>query len=170
MEAAVEFTPDDLAYIEENFVSLEVRPEFGPRASYVLDDGTEFYPHDYFSQEMNEARFRARLHAEMHAQKVTLDPDETWEEYLTGIYGVCLQSVTPENIVRKAALLQRIGALTAAPDPQNATWIADLKRAVDALDALERPFSPHYDRIRFGRPPTRDTYIRDVRRRYPQIV
>lgn len=170
MEAAVEFTPDDLAYIEENFVCLEVRPEFAPQASYVLDDGAEFYPHDYFSQEMDEARFKARLHAEMHAQNITLDPGETWEEYLTGIYGVCLQSVTPENIVRKAALLARIGALTAAPDPQNATWIADLKRAVDALDALERPFSPHYDRVRFGRPPTRDTYIRDVRRRYPQIV
>ena len=170
MEAAVQFTPDDLAYIEENFVCLEVRPEFAPQASYVLDDGTEFYPHDYFSQEMDEARFKARLHAEMHAQDITLDADETWEEYLTGIYGVCLRSATPENIVRKAALLQRIDALTAAPAPQDATWVANLKGAVDALDALERPFSPHYDRVRFSRPPTRDTYIRDVRRRFPQIV
>lgn len=170
MEAAVQFTPDDLAYIEENFVCLEVRPEFAPQASYVLDDGTEFYPHDYFSQEMDEERFKARLHAQMQTQRVRLDADETWDEYLTGLYGVCLKSATPENIVRKAALLQRIDVLTAAPDPHNAKWLADLKEAVDALDALERPFSPHYDRVRFGKPPTRDTHIRDVRRRYPHIV
>jgi hypothetical protein len=41
---------------------------------------------------------------------------------------------------------------------------------VDELDSLERPFSPVYDRVRFGRPPTRDTHICDVRKTFPQIT
>jgi len=37
------------------------------------------------------------------------------------------------------------------------------------LDKLERPFSPHYDRERFGRPPTRDELIEAPRRLYPDL-
>lgn len=170
MEAAREFTADDVAYIEENFICLEARPEHGPAASYVLEDGSEFYPADYFEQEMDETRFKERLRSEMDAQRVCLDPDETWQTYLEGIYGVCLRSATPENIVRKAALLERIEQLTQTPDRRDSQWIRALRHAVDTLDALERPFSPHYDRKRFGRPPTRDTHVGNVRRRYPEIT
>ncbi len=171
METKVHFSPDDVAYIEENFIALEARPQGCPAASYVLEDGSEFYPADYFHQEMDESRFKTRLRTEALAQDIgPLDADETWQTYLEGIYGVCLRSATPENIVRKNAMLQRIEALTQAPDENNPGWVSALKHAVDTLDMLERPFSPHYDRARFGRPPTRDSHIRDVRRRFPQIA
>ena len=170
METALEFTADDVAYIEENFICLQTRAPRGPAASYVLEDGSEFYPPDYFEQEMDEARFKERLRSEMDAQRISLDPDETWQTYMEGIYGVCLQSATPENIVRKAAMLARVEQLTQTPDRGDSHWVRALKHAVDMLDKLERPFSPHYDRARFGRPPTRDTHIRNVRRRYPEIT
>lgn len=170
MDTTLEFTLDDIAYVERNFICLQERPAHGPAASYVLGDGREFFPPDYFEQETDEARFKARLSAEMRAQNAqTLDPDQAWRAYLKGIYGVCLHNATPENIVRKNALLERIDALAAAPQQHDAAWVHALKSAVDSLDALERPFSPHYDRARFGRPPTRDSHIRDVRRRFPQI-
>jgi hypothetical protein len=53
--------------------------------------------------------------------------------------------------------------------PGLAAWCADLRSAVDELDVLERPFSPDYDRRRFGVPPTRDELIDGARRRFPQI-
>lgn len=162
---------DDIAYIQEHFIRLEDRPDGGPGPSYVLEDGTQYYPRDYGELERDEARFKARLRAEMNAQGVSsLDADETWDAYLTGIYGVCLHAATPENIVRKSCLLQRIDDLTAAPREHDNMWIAELRQAVDALDLLERPFSPHYDRVRFGRPPTRDSHIAAVRERFPQIT
>lgn len=161
------FTPEDIAYIEEHFICLESRPPHAPASSYVLADGTEFYPRNYFEQEFDETRFKARLCAEMRVQGITsLDVDETWLAYMEGVYGVCLRSATPENIVRKNALLERIESLTSAPRQEDPSWLADIKNAVDALDALELPFSPHYDRVRFGRAPTRDSHIRDVRRRF----
>lgn len=171
MDSILEFTSDDVTYVESNYICLYARAGHGPAPSYVLGDGREFYPADYLDQETDETQFKARLRAEMEAQNVTsIDPDETWQTYLEGIYGVCLRNATPENIVRKAAALERIEALTDSPQEHDPAWVRALKTAVDSLDALERPFSPHYDRERFGKPPTRDSHIRDVRRRFPQIV
>lgn len=170
METTCSFSASDIAYIERNFIELHSRPMHGPAPSYILGDGRQFYPRDYFDMEMDEARFKQRLHAEMLVQGVAMDIEETWQSYMSGLYGVCLHSATPENIVRKAALLESIQALISVPDESNSEWVGALKRAVDALDVLERPFSPHYDRFRFGRPPTRDTYIRDVRQRFSQIA
>lgn len=169
MEITLRFSPEDIVYVEQHFMCLAKRPETGPGPSYVLSDGREFYPHDYFEQEMDEARFKDRLLAEMRVQGgASLDPDKTWQSYLSGVYAVCLRSATPENIVRKDVLLARIESLTSAPLPESAEWMQALKEAVDALDLLERPFSPHYDRARFGRPPTRDSHIGDVRARFLQ--
>lgn len=165
------FSAEDVAYIEEHFACLPVRPEREPAPAYVLPDGRAFYPRDHADQETDEKRFKSRLRsAAVKEQIEPLDAEETWQTYMEGIYGVCLRRATPENIVRKAALLARIEALTVLPDEANPQWITDLKNAVDALDELERPFSPHFDRVRFGRPPTRDSHIHDVRRRFPQIV
>jgi DNA-binding transcriptional ArsR family regulator len=50
---------------------------------------------------------------------------------------------------------------TAAPTPSR------LRRDVDELDALERQFSPDYDRQRFERPPSRDLLIKTAHERYP---
>ena len=145
------FTPADIAYVEQNFVALTARPP-GPGPSYVLDDGREFYPKDYREHETDEVRFKARLMQETQQSGVSLDIEQEWQAYLAGIYGVCLRSATPENIVRKEALLHRIDDL-----------LGELGAAVDALDALEREFAPDYDRLRFGRPTTRDTHITRVR-------
>ncbi|MGH3094268.1 MAG: DUF6058 family natural product biosynthesis protein, partial [Gaiellaceae bacterium] len=48
-------------------------------------------------------------------------------------------------------------------------WQAGLRRAVDELDELERPFAPHYDRARFGAPSSRDRLITAVREAYPTV-
>lgn len=81
-----------------------------------------------------------------------LDAEAEWQSYWAGLYGVCLRSATPENIVRKEMLLQRIDEL-----------LSGLRARVDDLDALEREFAPSYDRLRFGRPTTRDTHITRLR-------
>lgn len=184
---SISLTQADLAYIEANFTTLtvlcnaaseniarigaEIRSGTRPAASYVLADGREFFPPDYLQLETDRERFETRLLNESRVQRIVpLDPQETWTAYLSGAYGVCLCSATLEHIVQKAALLQRIEALTVAPKEQDPRWLADLARAVDALDDLERPFSPNYDRNRFGKPPTRDSHINAVRLRYPAIA
>jgi hypothetical protein len=156
----------DIEYITENFIRLD-SPRYGegdPGPSYVID-GVWYVPTDYFEQERDPVQFRDRFVAEARAlglDDAERSAEEAWDEFLTGIYGVCLRRVTPENIARKQALISRIEALTAHPHPEDAEWKLQLRNAVDALDELERPFSPVYDRVRFGRPPTRDTHINDV--------
>jgi hypothetical protein len=159
----------DVAYIQANFITLEdacagaFRPlgetlrriALGalPRPSYVVDD-VPYVPRDYFDTEISEALFVERYlreSAQLGFGQTRADAIEAWGGYLSGLYGVCLHSATPENIARKGALLTRI---------------ATLLRAVDELDGLERTFSPVYDRERFGRPPTRDTFIAEPRARF----
>ena len=152
MPDTILYSSADVAYIEANFVALSSRPP-GPGPSYVLDDGREFYPKNYMDQEVDKARFIERLRRAMETCGVTLDPEKEWQSYLAGLYGVCLRDATPENVVRKEELLNRIDAL-----------LAELRACVDSLDELERDFAPDYDRVRFGRPTTRDTYITRVRK------
>lgn len=90
--------------------------------------------------------------------------DDAWKNYWDGIYGICLTSATPENIVRKNVLIDRIQAMLEDAETCAQRRIA-LLRAVDELDALERPFCD-FDRRYFGRPVSRDVYIEAVRRRY----
>ncbi len=182
----------DVGYIRSGFVELDelcrqtardpsaVRAEIEahrlPRPSYVLDDGTEMVPPDYFAL-VDEAdggdRLRERF-IERYERAVAAEPDvpaaaeEEWDAYLSGEYGVCLKQVTPESIVRKAALITRIEALLAKPDPADIDWAGRLRAAVDELDALERPFAA-FDRIRFGGPSSRDRLITGTRRAYPEI-
>jgi len=183
--AAAVSHPQDIAYISENFSTLgELCREAGideavirreiaigerPRASYRLADGREFFPRDYLASYFSRQAFSQRLREAAKDERVTLtdaDIDDEWQSYLTGIYGVCLKEVTPENIVRKGALLERIERLLADPQQHNFAWLRELGETVNLLDALERPFSPYFDRVVFGRPPTRDSHIRDVRVRF----
>jgi hypothetical protein len=49
-------------------------------------------------------------------------------------------------------------------------WGQALREQVDELDALEREFSPDYDRSdQMDRPPTRDLIINAARQRYPEV-
>jgi Family of unknown function (DUF6058) len=184
------FTEADLDYLHANYVNAEElcanRPESPeqlrtliaqgrlPRPSYVLDDGTELFATDYF-RFVDEAggpdglreRFAERLAAAGAGDEVDLH----WQAYMGGIYGVCLWDVTPETIARKAKLVSSISELMMLARPAEDDWRAKLRGEVDELDALERQFSPDYDRdeARFGRKPTRDLLINAARERHPDV-
>jgi len=177
-------TDADVAYVRANYVTLGelcagraetpvdvtalIDQGLLPRPSYVLPDGTAMFPRDFFAL-LDDAGEPELLRAEFERRYRGNELDEDWDGYLSGVYGVCLREVTPETITRKGRLVDRIEAMLAAPRPDDAGWLARLRAAVNELDALERPFSPDYDRTRFGRPPTRDTLISAPRRRYSEL-
>ena len=181
-------TPADVEYIRENFVPLDelcaareqsadrVRALIAtgslPAASYVLEDGTEMVPAEYFEL-VDEAGGEGALRGLFARRYVAAagDDDEVgseWEGYLSGAYGVCLKHVTPENIARKSALVAGIEGLLAAPQPEDADWRTSLRTSVDELDELERLFAPDYDRARWG-PSSRDRCITAARELYPEV-
>jgi len=124
---------DDIAYVEASFepMSESVRPlvEQGllPRATYVLPDGTPMVPADHAQllddasgdPEAIPARFRQRYVA---AGGDPADADEEYEAWLSGEYGACLHTTSPESIVIKGALMDAITALVARPAPTDASW------------------------------------------------
>jgi Family of unknown function (DUF6058) len=61
-----------------------------------------------------------------------------------------------------------IASLLAVPAPAAPRWRAALRGAVEALDALERPFAA-WDRERFNGPTSRDRLIIGVRDRFPDL-
>jgi hypothetical protein len=157
-------TPADIDYITSEFVPLadtcaaagrdlaEVRSLIERRELPAPPyPGPEYVPANYFT---------------LPGPDDFADAPEEREPYLDGTYFVCLRDATVANIVRKGRLVDQIRVLLAEPQAASPRWLAELEAAVDELDLLERPFSPDYDRVRFGRPPTRDELIRDVRTRY----
>ena len=184
------YTEADLDYLHANYLTAEElcvdRPESRaelraliadgrlPKPSYVLDDGTELFPADYFrfvddagGPSALQAGFADRLEAAGGGEDLELH----WQAYMDGIYGVCLWDVTPETIARKAKLVSSISELLMLARPAEDDWRQRLRKEVDELDALERPFTPDYDRdeARFGRKPTRDLLINAARERYPEV-
>jgi hypothetical protein len=131
------FTDADVAYLRSTFATLDDicagRPETPaevrvliverrlPRPSYVLEDGTEFVPLDYFAladaaggvdglRDEYERRYRATLRR--HGLSFDADLFERrWEQYLDGISGMCMREVTPETIIRKRMLIDAIEGL-----------------------------------------------------------
>jgi hypothetical protein len=144
-----------------------------PQATYVLPDGTPMVPRDHAAlldevggdPDAVAARFRERFLA---AGGNPAAAEEEYAAWLSGEYGACLHQTTPEAIVAKDALMTGITALLARPTPTDDGWRAALRGAVDALDALERPFARH-DRDRFGGPSSRDRLIVATRERFPDI-
>jgi hypothetical protein len=144
----------DQAYIRAHFVPGESVPGYaGP--AYVLDDGTAMFAPGHFALLDPggdvEAEFLSRYDG-------VEDRDDEFAAWLTGIYGVCLRSATPENIALKGRLVQRIEAALAAPAVDDPRWRAGLHADVDALDAIERPFAP-LDALRLGGPPSRQRLV-----------
>ncbi len=184
----VRFDSEDRDYIEENFRRLpllcdawgidvttaqkEIETQTLPRATYVLD-GIDFFPDDYFAFPLAYAAperkdaFTTRLRAAMRGRALGDDVfcEEAWDGYISGGFGVCLRIVLPETIVQKAILMETIEAALEAPLPGDPQWRANLTRAVDALDTLERPFAKS-DRERFGGPVSRDRYVTTPRERF----
>lgn len=161
-----------------------------PRATYQLPDGSAWYPRDWRrllhdaaeradprlrdgadllrAAEHTSALFRRRIRAAAALLDHPCDPDEEWQAYLAGLYGACLREVTPETIVYKERLAARVTRMLAAPRPDDARWCGALRDDVEALDGLTRRFAA-CDRVRFGRPTSRDRLIDTPRRDYPQV-
>jgi hypothetical protein len=177
----------DLSYLRSHFVPLEVLARAHghdpavvrraiadrvlPAVPYVLEDGTELVAPDYFELADMAGGFEAlpEWFARTYERASVRYPEagtahEQWQEYLTGIYAVCLRAVTPASIVAKGELMDTIERLTADPRPEDESWRRELTAAVDALDALEKPFAP-FDRERFG-PVSRDRCVTAVRERF----
>jgi len=186
-------TDADLDYVRDNYVTLAElcadRPEtpeqvelliaqgMMPRPTYVLEDGTGYFPRDYFrlSDEAGgtdelRAAFVARHRAATQKENASDDLESDWATYLEGVWGVCLRDVTPETIVRKNTLVSSLCELLMLARPTSLEWREALRAQVDELDALEREFSPDYDRgDEQERLPTRDLLITAARERYPEL-
>jgi hypothetical protein len=141
-----------------------------PRPTYVLPSGEARFPPDYFALvddaggvDELPARFRARYLAASQSAAA----DEDWAGYLSGQFGVCLWSVTPESRAAKNRLVTRIERLVAEPAEPDAAWRTELRTTVDALDALLRPFTD-FDRERWG-DTGRARHIERVRERFPAV-
>lgn len=179
--------PADLPYLMSTFVPLdtlaqahghdpaEVRRAISdrllPGIPYVLEDGTEMVAPDYFELAHLAGSFDALpdWFASAYERAAVRYPEagtaaEQWEEYLKGIYAVCLRAVTPASIVAKGQLTDTIERLIADPAPEDDAWRGELTASVSALDAIEKPFAP-FDRERFGGT-SRDHLITAVRERF----
>ena len=166
---------DDLEYVRASYLPLteiarreQVEPrqlgewvEAGqlPRPAYLLPDGTPVFPPDL----LDLVRSAGSVHAlpEHFAQRTELAArllgfgantrEADWEDYLSGEYGICLRQVTPETLVLKEALVERIDRALAFE--------------VGGLDTLIRPVA-RVDRVRFGRPTSRERLVEAPRRRW----
>jgi hypothetical protein len=185
MEAiALATTPDDIAYVRAGYVTLDQlargRGEHAwpgtqlPRATYRLADGSTWYPRDWWrlcddAGDITRlpALFARRLRAAADALGHPCDVEAEWQSYLAGLYGACLRDVTPETLVHKERLVARLDRALADPRPADPAWLTTLRADVDALDGLTRPFAA-CDRLRFGRPTSRDRLIDGSRRAFPQ--
>ncbi|MFI8828700.1 DUF6058 family natural product biosynthesis protein [Streptomyces sp. NPDC053431] len=137
-----------------------------PLPGYLRSDGAEMVPRDLFDLAAR-AGGPERLRAWFVAHWA--DPAEgaaEWEAYVSGRY-VCLHRVAPDTIRRKEELTAAISDAVRSPRPGSPLWAAALHTLVDELDALEPEFAP-YDRLRFGGPTSRDTWVDAVRARFPR--
>jgi hypothetical protein len=95
--------------------------------------------------------------------------ESDWEDYLSGEYGICLRQVTPETLVLKETLVERIETALETPRPDDARWRNALAFQVDGLDALIRPFAG-VDRERFGRATSRERLVETPRRGWAWLL
>ncbi|MFD5702510.1 DUF6058 family natural product biosynthesis protein [Streptomyces lasiicapitis] len=137
-----------------------------PLPGYLRSDGAEMVPFDLFAL-ADEAGGIDRLEAWFVAHwPDPVDGKEEWDAYVSGQY-VCLHSVTPTTIQRKGALTAAISAAPNETDAGSPPWSSRLHALVDELDALEPEFTA-YDRLRFGSPTSRETFIDATRTRFPR--
>ncbi|SCL45335.1 hypothetical protein GA0070606_0710 [Micromonospora citrea] len=179
-------TAADDAYVSEQFVVLdELCAARGcdaddvrrlmldrrlPLPGYLRSDGAEMVPADFFAL-ADAAGGTNGLEAWFtdHWADPGVGAAE-WDAYLSGRY-VCLRSVSPATIRRKDDLVAAIRAALADLDADlpGGDAAARLPALVDELDTLEPAFTA-YDRLRFGGPTSRDTFIDAVRARLRRLV
>ena len=180
---ALASSAEDLAYVRAGYATLEelahgrsipvaqMRAWVGvqmPRATYVLPDGERRYARDWWRlfDDAGGIEGVGEVFATRYRAAGGHDLDAEWQYYVAGLYGACLREATPENIVAKARLVDQLMRMLAAPRPDDDAWCRDLRRAVDALDRIERPFAA-CDRERFGGPTSRDRLIDGPRAQFP---
>jgi hypothetical protein len=183
----------DLRYVRAQFLSLEqlalregldhhrleawIEEGALPRPAYVLPDGTAMFPADLLAlarsaggPDLLPAHFARRTELAASLLGVGADTRESdWEDYLSGEYGICLRQVTPETLVFKETLVERIGRALEAPRPDDPRWRNALAFQIDGLDALVRPFAG-VDRERFGRATSRERLVDGPRRRWTWLT
>ena len=187
------FTEADLRLIEADFKTLPDlclgRPSDAaaidelidaglmPQPAYTLPDGRRMFPADYF-QLHDEAGNPDRLHDrfverfQRAARTAGLafsdewNPESEWTDYIDGTYWVCLRDARPEVMIEKERQIRTISQLMRSPEPETEEWRERLRLAVDALDAIERPFTD-FDRARWDYT-SRERYITSIRARYPE--
>jgi Family of unknown function (DUF6058) len=167
-----------------------------PQPTYVTEDGLEWYPPPYaelirraaarkidlkalFKEDFLCALERLR-HTDPGGYRgelagpggTALSPEEdvelNWQGFVSGEFGACLRMAWVPCMLRKGKLMRTIEELAAKPALDDANWRRRLRRAVDSLDRLEMPFA-HWDRVRFGKPVSRDTHIQAIRQRFPDV-
>jgi len=187
-------SPEDVAYVRRSYLSLEAvaaaeglpRAELAdlvtshvvPGPAYLLPSGEPMFPRDLCALLRSAGtpvevpgHFRsrfvsiARCHGPVSDERI----DAEWESYLSGAYAVCLRQVTPETIFLKEWLVSAIEADLRAPDPESPAWRRKLCEQVEGLDALLRPFAAS-DRVRFGRPTSRERCVDVPRARFPWLL
>lgn len=172
-------TEADDAYVREHFV--EATPEAMalmlddrlPLPSYILSDGTPMVPADHGRL----AEVAGGVDA-LHDWFVAFWPDDSatgeaeWGHYLSGQY-VCLKEVSPVRIRQKT---ERVAEASAAVeilrrDPHDEIGRGMIGEAVDGvlavpgLDSLLLPMTA-YDRLRFGGPSVRETWVDGPRQEF----
>nr|WP_300053942.1 GNAT family N-acetyltransferase [uncultured Nocardioides sp.] len=165
-------TDEDDAYVREHFVEAtpaameQMLSGRLPLPSYVLSDGTPMVPAAH-GELAEVAGGVDRLH-DWFVAFWEGEPDvgeQEWAAYLSGQY-VCLKEVSPVRIRQKT---ERVAEASAAVeilrrDPHDPIGRGMLGQAVDGvlavpgLDSLLLPMTA-YDRLRFGGPSVRETWV-----------
>ena len=177
----------DLRYVREEFFSLEqlalhegidrhrlerwIEEGALPRPAYLLPDGTAMFPGDLVALarsaggvDLLPAHFARRIELATGLIGASTRASD-WEDYLSGEFGICLRQVTPETMVLKETLVERIGQALEAPRPDDPRWRNVLAFQIDGLDALVRPFA-RVDQDRFGQQTSRERLVEGPRRRW----
>jgi hypothetical protein len=147
-----------------------------PQPAYTLPDGRRMFPDDYFELH-DEAggpdrlrdhfleQFEAAAHTAGLEFTADWNPDSEWTDYLDGTYWICLRNARPEVMIEKERQIRTISELVHSPQPRSENWRRQLRTAVGALDAIERPFTD-FDRARWEYT-SRQRYITSIKQRYP---
>src|SRR5256886_11094642 len=187
-------TDADRTYIATTYVTLEelcaartetpaeiaalIEERRLPRPSYVLEDGTGMFPADYFRLvddaggiEALEGHFAGRhRQATLARAAAAQELERDWEMYLDGTWGICLNDVTPETIVRKNTLVASLSELLMLPRPDSEDWRGASPGQVAEAGGPARGPAPARARAEAQeRPPTRDLLLTEARERYPEL-
>lgn len=187
------FTESDLHLIEADFQTLPelcagrgvdaaeierlIDARRMPQPAYTLPDGRRMFPDDYlelYDEAGGPGRLRDYFIEQFEGVALTAglefnaewNPKSEWTDYLDGTYWICLRNARPEVMIEKERQIRTISELVRSPQPHSEPWREQLRAAVGALDAIERPFTD-FDRARWDYT-SRERYITSIKQHYPE--